>query len=74
MIFGKVEGKPLHGFRIRGNFVFVVRSAGPGGLRYCDPKTGVLVVLAPPGMSYHQTAREAVARLEAEKFRGRGKN
>lgn len=46
MIFGKVEGKPLHGFRIRGNFVFVVRSAGPGGLRYCDPKTGVLVVLA----------------------------
>lgn len=69
MILGKVEGKPLHAFRIRGNMVFVVRSSEPGGLCDYDAKTGALAALAPPGMSYHQAALEAVAALEAGRFR-----
>ena len=71
MIIGKIKGRPLHAFRIRGNMVFVVRSSEPGGLCAYDAKTGGLAALAPPGMSYHQAALEAVAALEAGKFHRR---
>lgn len=71
MILGKVYGKPLHAFSIRGNRVFVAKSDGPGCIFGYDTKTGGLVALAPPGMSYHQAALEAVAALEARKFHGR---
>ncbi len=68
MILGKVEGKPLHGFCIRGHMVFVVRSGEPGGLCAYEAKTGALAAIAPPGMSYHQAALEAVAALERGEF------
>lgn len=68
MILGKVEGKPLHGFCIRGHMVFVVRSGEPGGLCAYEAKTGTLAAIAPPGMSYHQAALEAVAALERGEF------
>lgn len=71
MILGKVEGKPLHGFCIRGHMVFVVRSGEPGWICGYDTKTGELCAIVPPGMSYHQAALEAVAALEAGKFHGR---
>lgn len=68
MILGKVEGKPLHGFCIRGHMVFVVRSGEPGGLCAYEAKAGALSAIAPPGMSYHQAALEAVAALERGEF------
>lgn len=68
MILGKVEGKPLHGFCIRGHMVFVVRSGEPGGLCAYEAKTGALAAIAQPGMSYHQVALEAVAALERGEF------
>ena len=71
MIIGKVDGKPLHSFCIRGNKVFVVKTDGPGWICGYDTKTGALAVLAPAGMSYHQAATEAVSKLEAGKFHGR---
>lgn len=69
MIIGKVMGRPLHGFCIRGHMVFVVRSGEPGWLCAYGVKTGALTALAPPGMSYHQAALEAVSKLEAGRFR-----
>lgn len=68
MIIGKVMGRPLHGFCIRGHMVFVVRSGEPGRLYAYEVKTGALAALAPPGMSYHQAALEAVSRLDAGRF------
>lgn len=62
-------GRPLHGFCIRGHMVFVVRSGEPGWLCAYGVKTGALTALAPPGMSYHQAALEAVSKLEAGRFR-----
>lgn len=69
MIIGKVMGRPLHGFCIRGHMVFVVRSGEPGGLCAYEVKTGALAALAPAGKSYHQAALEAVSKLEAGRFR-----
>ena len=71
MILGKVEGKPLHGFCIRGHMIFVVRSGEPGGLCAYEVKTGALAALAPAGTSYHQAALEAVSKLEAGRFHRR---
>ena len=71
MILGKVEGKPLHGFCIRGHMVFVVWSGEPGRLYAYEVKTGALASLAPPGISYHQAALEAVSKLEAGRFRNK---
>lgn len=71
MILGKVMGRPLHGFCIRGHMVFVVKSGEPGGLCAYEVKTGALAALAPAGTSYHQAALEAVAALEAGKFHRR---
>lgn len=71
MILGKIEGKPLHRFFIRGHKVSVVRSDSPVAILGYDMKSGTIAALVPPGMSYHQAALEAVAALEAGKFHRR---
>lgn len=68
MILGKIKGRPLHGFCIHGHLVFVVRSDEPVRVSAYDAKTGGISSLAPPGMSYHQAALEAVAALERGEF------
>jgi hypothetical protein len=70
-MLGKIKGRPLHGFRIRGYMVFVVKSSQHGGTSAYRKSTGTICVLAPPGMSNHQAALEAVAALEAGKFHRR---
>lgn len=71
MILGKIEGKPLHGFCIRGHKVFVVKCNHPGAISAYSESTKAICTLVPPGMSYHQAALEAVAALEAGKFHRR---
>lgn len=66
MLIGTCKGETVHCFSI-------------GGKRYCvrrgsvfvaawDKRTDVVVVLAPAGMSYHQAALEAAARMERGEY------
>lgn len=71
MICGMYSGLPVHEFEIKGHTVDVVRKDGKGIRAGINMKTGDIVVLVPPGISYHQAALEAVAALEAGKFHGR---
>ena len=69
MICGTYNGVPVHEFEIKGHTVDVVHKDGKGIRAGINMKTGDIVVLAPPGISYHQAALEAVAALEAGRFR-----
>ncbi|MGN0652332.1 MAG: hypothetical protein ACI4KN_04980 [Gemmiger sp.] len=66
MLIGTCKGETVHCFSI-------------GGKRYCvrrgsvfvaawDKRTDVVGVLAPAGMSYHQAALEAAARMERGEY------
>ena len=66
MLIGTCKGETVHCFSI-------------GGKRYCvrrgsvfvaawDKRTDVVAVLAPAGMSYHQAALEAAARMERSEY------
>lgn len=69
MILGEVKGKLLHSFCIRGRMVFVVKSNRAGIAAAYRKSVDAISVLAPTGMSYHQAALEAVAAMEAGRFR-----
>ena len=52
----------------RGRILEILRSDEPVRVSAYDAKTGGISSLAPPGMSYHQAALEAVAALERGEF------
>lgn len=66
MLIGMCEGKTVHEFRIRGKTYRVRRGRDFVAVWYKLP--GIIVVLAPAGMSYHQAAIEAAAGMERGEY------
>lgn len=68
MIFGKIDGSVLHCFFIHGHTVFVLRGHKIGNTSVYEENSGFISTIAPPGISYHQAALEAVTALEKGKY------
>ena len=67
MLIGIVKGRTLHSFTINSLEYHVLRGrVFVAALNKC---TGVVAVLAPAGMSYHQAALEAAAGMERGEYK-----
>lgn len=66
MLIGTYEGKTVHCYHIGGKEYYVRRGREFVAVWYKLP--GIIVVLAPAGMSYHQAALEAAAGMERGKY------
>ena len=62
MLIGMCEGKTVHCYHIGGKEYYVRRGREFVAAWY--KLSGIVVVLAPAGMSYHQAALEAAAGME----------
>lgn len=69
VIFGKIDGSVLHRFFIHGHTVLVVRGHKIGKISVYEENSGFISTIAPPGISYHQAALEAVTALEKGKYK-----
>ncbi len=65
----KYNGHSIHRFVFSGCVVYVTRGKRSCAVLDRDHHGLFIAVIAPPGMSYHQAALEAVAALEAGRFR-----
>lgn len=67
----KYNGHSIHSFVFSGCVVYVTRGKSFCAVLDRDHHGLFIAVIAPPGMSCHQAALEAVAKMEAGKFHGR---
>ena len=59
----------LHRFCIHGHSVLVAKGSHVGSVSVYEESSGILSTIAPPGVSYHQAALEAVTALEKGKYK-----
>lgn len=67
MLIGIVKGRTVHSFTINGLEYHVLR--GRIFAAAWNRRTGMVGVLAPAGMSYHQAALEAAAGMERGEYK-----